>query len=175
MAEFKAFIREHGKKKGITEFSLLLDESHKIEAKVTSLPIENGSVIADHTVKDQDKPSLTLICSDTTGEKSKKAWAKLSSYAGSGKFLDIYTELEIYEKVLLTSASVKLDVSSGLTLIVQVEFVKPVIVKRGFTNAKFGKKKLGTKDGKNLSGKNSTDGEKRQQSVLKSILGKVFK
>lgn len=115
---------------GSIVFDTIVQEDHRYTSKVTSYPIETGTIISDHILKDPDVVSLSGIVSDTPlnilapFNRSQAAFNQLVSLQARRIVVDVVTGIKVYKNMAITKLEVPRNINTGQTLTFNIEFQK---------------------------------------------------
>ena len=87
-------------------------EFHNAEAEVTTIPIEDGSLVSDHIINQPDELEIAAEVgnfdgndSQTIGERAKTAWQELKRLKNDRGVYEVLTQHELYTSMAITSLS----------------------------------------------------------------------
>jgi hypothetical protein len=122
-------------------------EHYQFSNSVTDIPVEDGSIISDHIIEDQDVISVEafignaafeVITNDGNSvtnlqapdrmERVLQAYQELKKLAKSKKLLNVVLGLETFTNMVITSFTIDRDVETGANLPFTMEFKKLKIV-----------------------------------------------
>lgn len=148
----RLFYRKEGYSVGDLKLDLILEESHAVDAAVTTHPVQDGSQVADHVYKLLRTGSLRALVSnwsinDTSTRqgldnktpeeiqakaqqimksglknRAKEAWTTLKGLVGTK--VTITTALEVYSDVIVTHIDTTRDEETGEALDFVLEFTE---------------------------------------------------
>lgn len=117
-----------------------LVEEHAFAAQVTSLPVENGSSITDHIIRQPRRLTLTLLQTNDPivpglapygvikepVDRVSAALAWLENAQNNGVLLSVFTSLREYGNLAIERFRVTRDAARGRVLAVVVELVEVI-------------------------------------------------
>lgn len=122
-------------------FDIYENETHASTAKVTTHPVERGARITDHVVQESDTLTLVARVSNTpiVSEAAAqvigatlvdnvglidRAYERLKKMKTDGEAITVFTNLRTYENMVIVSASVQRDASTGDALATTIQLVE---------------------------------------------------
>ena len=120
-------------------------EEHKLKVSKTTYPVESGSSLVDHAVREPTKlklqgwvsnlmPSADAVSNVDSTERSTAAWLEILRVMEERQPLTVVTALAVYDSMLITSVTAPVDRTTGLSLQFTIELeevLMPVVVGRG--------------------------------------------
>jgi hypothetical protein len=116
----------------IVTFDTMMSEEHKYTSRITSYPVESGTVISDHILNLPDTIVLTGLISDTplnifaTFNRSVSAFNALVNIHETREVVQVITGLKVYDNMALVNLDVPRTIKTGQTLSFTIEFQKIV-------------------------------------------------
>jgi hypothetical protein len=116
----------------IVTFDTMMSEEHKYTSRITSYPVESGTVISDHILNLPDTIVLTGLISDTplnifaTFNRSVSAFNALVNIHQTREVVQVITGLKVYDNMALVNLDVPRTIKTGQTLSFTIEFQKIV-------------------------------------------------
>ncbi|MCW1825694.1 hypothetical protein OLZ31_02330 [Enterobacter asburiae] len=171
---------------GILEFDVVEQEPHDWTRDITTNPVEGGSPIADHIIRQPKKLSVTGMISNTPvrgiisrieGEPPKdnvrEAIALLENFYNSNELLTVYTRDIVYENMLITSISIPRRTEDGTAINFSMDFQQVNIVTTATTKLPpgIGVGKDGKSNAKDKATKNRATGTKNAGKAAAEIAG----
>lgn len=166
------------------DIDVSLSESHSYETDVTKNPVEEGAPICDNIINKSPKINIKGLCSPLKMEylggmtsmsaKSfiQNKWQKLLKLRDSKETLILYTGLDTYPDMIMTSLSTTRDISNANHLEFTATFEQIKTVPVAYTTvsqASIPKKKIAGKTNtsqKALSGTKDKIKDEKQNSIL---------
>lgn len=111
-------------------FDTLVTENHHVSSRATSYPIEFGTLISDHIIKDPDTVSISGVISDTPlnifapSNRSVAAFNQLLLLQARRIVVTLVTGIKVYTNMAITSMDVPRNINTGQTLTFNIEFQK---------------------------------------------------
>ena len=160
-------------------FDGVLNSSHESSLNVTKHPVQYGADIADHAIVNPARLSLTIMVSDAMGyitgpeqypgngqTKSARAYDTLVQFQKSRIPMKVWTRLQTYDNMLITSITANEDYTTATALKANIELEQMIIV--NVSETKVSARNWTTGGG----GKNSVPpATYERQSTLSSIIG----
>lgn len=115
---------------GSVTFDTVVQEDHRYTSRVTHYPVEFGTIISDHIIKEPDVVVLSGVVSDTplnmfaSFNRSTEAFNQLVRLHARRIVLDLVTGLKVYRNMTITSLDVPRDLRTGQTLTFNIELQK---------------------------------------------------
>lgn len=112
----------------IVTFDTMISEEHKYTSKVTSYPVESGTVISDHILNLPDTIILSGFVSDTplsifaTFNRSVAAFNALVTLHQTRAVVQVVTGLKVYPNMALVNLDVPRTIKTGQSLTFNLEF-----------------------------------------------------
>jgi len=132
---------------------VFVSEHYQFSNSVTDIPVEEGSVISDNIVEDQDVISVEAFIGNTAFEvitvdgntvsnlqapdrmaRVIQAYQELKKLTKSKQLLDVVLGLETFTDMVITSFNIDRDVETGANLPFSMEFKKIKVVQSDTTN-----------------------------------------
>lgn len=119
-------------------FDALLTSTHKSSATITKHPVEAGSNISDHMVKNPDSLTLSVVVTNSPlsvpfgqtadPERAQKAHIALLDMQAAGVAVDVLTTWKKYKSMAITEVSHTIDAKTGgmASLSVTLEEIRTV-------------------------------------------------
>lgn len=118
------------KRQGETDFAFSLDavlsESHRFRSRVTTFPVESGSVISDHVINEPEEITLTGHVTNTpiqllggalsgavNDDRVQTAFDVLTALHEDSALVTVVSGLKVYEDMLITSLYFPRDRRTG--------------------------------------------------------------
>lgn len=117
---------------GTIQLDAVLAEEHSYSSRITSYPVEDGTIISDHIVNDPDIVTVSGIVSDTPlsilffSNRSITAFNRLIQIHKNREVVRLVTGIKVYEDMALVSLDVPRDLKSGQSLRFNLKFQKIV-------------------------------------------------
>lgn len=118
---------------GTVLLDAVLSEEHNFRARVTNYPIENGTFVSDHVIKDPFTLTISGIVSDTPlniftlGFRSDAAFQRLIDIYERRERISVVTGIRTYVDMIITSLNVPRDLSTGQSLTFNIELQKVIL------------------------------------------------
>lgn len=115
---------------GSVTFDTVTIEEHRYASRATAYPVEFGTIISDHIIKEPDVVSITGIVSDTpinifaTFNRSVAAFNQLVELQSRRLPVTLVTGIKVYTNMAIIGLNVPRNVKTGQTLTFNVEFQK---------------------------------------------------
>lgn len=115
---------------GSVTFDTVVQEDHRYVSRVTHYPVEFGTIISDHIIKEPDVVILSGVVSDTPlnilapFNRSTAAFNQLVLLQARRIVLDVVTGIKVYRNMTITSLDVPRSVRTGQTLTFNIELQK---------------------------------------------------
>lgn len=112
----------------IITFDTMLTEEHRYSSRVTSYPVESGTIVSDHILNLPDTIILSGFITDTplnifaTFNRSVAAFNALINIHRTREVVEVVTGLKIYKNMALVSLDVPRNMKTGQTLTFNIEF-----------------------------------------------------
>jgi hypothetical protein len=159
------------------EIDVSLSETHTYESEITKNPVEDGSPISDNIIHKLPRLSINCLCSPLkfrylggTLESRKtfiqKKWQELLKIKHSKELLNIFTGLDFYSDMIMTSLTNTRDSSNVNHLEFQVVFEQIRTVQVEYTSIDIKMPKANSK--KVNSSKKANGGLKEKKIVEKN-------
>ncbi len=120
---------------GEISFDLVLSENHNFDSEVTTHPVEDGSEISDHIQNELIKGDITGLITNysintplITSNRAEDTFNALVELWESKTLFTMYTILNVYDNVAITSMPITLDENSADSLIFQISFREVKVV-----------------------------------------------
>jgi len=110
---------------------LTISESHSRNATVTQHPVEDGSVITDHVIRDAETVQLEGFVTDAAvrgaqRDATQEAFDKLDAAWRSGQLMQVITARKTYVDMILVQLSLPRERPSSMTFTMQLQQVRLV-------------------------------------------------
>lgn len=105
-----------------------ISEDYQYTSRATNFPIEIGSQISDHIIKDPLRVSISGIVSDTPlsllarSNRSIDAFNRLIRIYETREVVTVITGIKVYTNMCMTQLNVPRNVNSGQSLVFNLEF-----------------------------------------------------
>lgn len=115
---------------GNVTFDTVVTEEHRYASRVTHYPVEFGTIISDHIIKEPDVVILSGIVSDTPlaflagFNRSVNAFNQLVELQSRRLPVTLVTGIKVYTNMAITLLDVPRNVKTGQTLTFNIEFQK---------------------------------------------------
>lgn len=116
-------------------FDLILSENHNFDSEVTTHPVEDGSEISDHIQNELVKGDITGLITNYSvntpfliTNRAQDVFNTLVGLWEDKKLFTLYTVLNIYENVAITSMPITLDETMSDSLVFQISFREVKVV-----------------------------------------------
>ena len=120
-------------------FDAILNSSHESTLTVTKHPVQNGSNVSDHAILNPPRLSLSVAVSDAMaqygpaykgagGTKSVKAYQTLRDLQAQRIPLKVWTKLQTYENMVITSVTADDDYTTAYALRANIELEQILVV-----------------------------------------------
>lgn len=110
-----------------------LTEDHQYNSRVTSYPIEDGTIISDHIINEPETLSITGIVSDTPlaflppFNRSSDAFNRLVRIQNNKERITVVTGIKVYTNMVITSLQVPRNTQTGQSLTFIIELQKLIV------------------------------------------------
>lgn len=107
-----------------------INEDHNYTSRVTSYPVEDGTIVSDYIIKDPETVDVTGVVSDTplsilsSFNRSVSAFNRLEQIYRNRELITIITGIKTYTTMAMTSLSVPRNVQTGQSLTFSMSFKK---------------------------------------------------
>jgi hypothetical protein len=114
----------------IVSFDTMISEDHKYTSKVTSYPVEQGTIVSDHILKYPVTVSLSGYVTDTplsflqvlaSFNRSTAVFERLVQLFENRSIFDVVTGIKVYKNMTITKLEVPRTVKTGQTLTFNIE------------------------------------------------------
>ena len=111
-------------------FDTMISETHRFNSRVTTYPVENGTIVSDHILKLPVTVSLAGFVTDTplsflnilaSFNRSADAFNKLVNLYEDRTVFRVVTGLKVYENMTIVALDVPRTVKTGQTLTFNIE------------------------------------------------------
>ena len=115
---------------GSVTFDTVVQEDHRYSSRVTHYPVEFGTIISDHIIKEPDVVILSGLISDTPlnilapFNRSNAAFNQLVLLQARRVVLDVVTGIKVYRNMTITQLDVPRNIKTGQTLTFNIELQK---------------------------------------------------
>lgn len=115
---------------GSVTFDTVTLEEHRYASRVTHYPVEFGTIISDHIIKEPDVVSISGIISDTplsifaTFNRSVAAFNQLVELQSRRTPITLVTGIKVYTNMAIILLDVPRNMKTGQTLTFNMEFQK---------------------------------------------------
>jgi hypothetical protein len=112
---------------GIVTFDTMVSEEHKYSSRVTYYPVEVGTIVSDHIIKQPDIVVLSGLVTDTPltlfapFNRSISAFNSLIAIFERRQIVNVVTGIKLYRNMAITSLDVPRTVKTGQTLTFNIE------------------------------------------------------
>ena len=173
-----------------------LSESHKLTAKTTSFPIEDGSLISDHILNDPKTLTIEGFITDTpltyltglrdalsnisgSGSPSKTAFKTLTDLYEKKSKIEVTTGLQVYKNMVIESLDFPRDAKTGKALRFNIGLKQ--ITLTSFTTTAISADKLGDVNGsqdqatpqQNVGKQQTVAPSDSEASILKTLFDRL--
>lgn len=160
------FFRPDGYSLAEITFDLVLEESHSLQSEISTHPLENGAVIADHVRNKLREGKFTAMVSNyslassvgfLSENRAADAWEQMKTLWETREPVTITTVLEVYDNVIITEISTERTGDSGESLSFQISFsqIRQVSLSQVTIEAATNPQDLRTDNGRQASSKAS--------------------
>jgi hypothetical protein len=117
---------------GSVTFDTIVTEEHRYSSRVTHYPVEFGTVISDHIVKEPDVVVLSGVISDTPlnilapFNRSVAAFNQLVELQARRVVVDVVTGIKVYTNMAIVLLDVPRTIKTGQTLTFNIELQKVI-------------------------------------------------
>lgn len=117
---------------GAVTFDTVLVEEHKYQSRITHYPVEYGTIISDHIVKEPDVVNISGMVSDTPlnifaqSNRSVDAFNRLVEMQARRIVVNLVTGIKVYTNMAIASLNVPRNIKTGQTLTFNIEFQKVI-------------------------------------------------
>lgn len=107
-----------------------ISEDHEFNSRVTNFPVEDGSIISDHIIKEPETLQITGIVTDTplailaAFNRSIDAFNRLIQIYENRERISVVTGIRVYTDMVMTSLQVPRNVQTGQSLTFVIELQK---------------------------------------------------
>ena len=114
-------------KVGSVELDVTLREDHNYSSRVTTYPIEDGSILTDHIINDPTTLTLEGIITDTPlsilslFNRSVDAFNRLIEIHEKKELVTVVTGIKTYPKMAITQLNIPRTISTGQSLKFTIE------------------------------------------------------
>lgn len=118
---------------GSIELDVTLRESHKYSSRATTYPIEDGSILSDHIIRDPVIVVLEGVVTDTpisvlsTFNRSVDAFNRLVELHTNREVVTVVTGLKKYDSMTITQLNVPREIRTGQSLTFNIELQEIVV------------------------------------------------
>lgn len=114
----------------ILSFDTMLTEEHKFTSKVTSYPVENGTIVSDHILKYPVTINLSGYVTDTplsflailaSFNRSTAAFDRLVQLHKNRAVFKVVTGIRVYENMTITQLDVPRSIKTGQALVFNIQ------------------------------------------------------
>lgn len=173
---------------GVT-FDAFISETQTITTEVTEFPIEDGSIVSDHSIIKPKTLQIRAIISDTpikflggldnaadlisnvfadeSSKPSKRGWEDLRDILEARDILTISTELSVFENMVLQTMSSTSDKDTGRALVIDMTFKEILTVETE-------ERKLSTKEVEDIQKDRVKDSQDKGLQSTKNITDTSF-
>lgn len=123
------------------DLDMVESEDHGLNMDLTEVPIEDGSAINDHAIFEPRELRITVWASRAPGTavpalptRHLKAWQKFKALHEGLVFLDVFTDMEPYRKMLITNVSGVRRKETTNAMQYTVTLRKPVLTQTDLTD-----------------------------------------
>lgn len=115
---------------GSVTFDTVLTENHKYTCRVTHYPVETGTLVSDHIVREPEIVQLSGMVSDTplnilaSFNRSVDAFNQLVEIQARRLVIKLVTGIKVYENMAISVLDVPRNMKTGQTLTFNIEFQK---------------------------------------------------
>ena len=115
---------------GNVTFDTTIQENHSFTSRITSFPVEFGTIISDHIIKEPDVVSLSGLVTDTPlsilapFNRSIAAFNQLVELHARRLPVTLVTGIKVYTNMGITRLDVPRNVKTGQSLTFNIEFQK---------------------------------------------------
>lgn len=165
------------------DIDVSLSETHSYESDITKNPVEKGSPICDNIVHKQPKVSIKGLCTPLKieylgGIKAMSAqsfvqnkWQQLLKIKLSGEKITLFTGLDIYPDMIMTTLNKTRDASNVNHLEFNATFERIKIVPVEYTSLKINMPKSASKSKVNPENKTNAGLQEKKPASNSYIIG----
>lgn len=117
---------------GTIDLDVTIREQHRFSSRVTTYPVENGTIVSDHIINDPDVVVLETLVSDTplnilsAFNRSIDVFNRLVEIHQKREVVTVVTGLKVYESMAITSLEVPRDMRTGQALMFTIELQRVI-------------------------------------------------
>lgn len=118
---------------GSIDLDVTITEQHNYNSRVTSYPVENGTILSDHIINEPDRLVLQALVTDTPlsilslTNRSSTVFNRLVEIQQRRELVQVVTGLKVYDSMAITSLDVPRSSSTGQALVFTIELQKVII------------------------------------------------
>lgn len=112
---------------GTIDLDITITEQHRFNSRVTTYPVENGTIVSDHIINEPDVVVLQTLVSDTPinilspRNRSIDVFNRLIEIHQRREPVTVITGLKVYPSMAITSLEVPRDLRTGQALTFTIE------------------------------------------------------
>ena len=120
-------------KVGSVELDVTVREEHRYTSRVTTYPIEEGSILSDHIINEPTSLTLEGIVTDTplnilsTFNRSVDAFNRLIEIHENREIVTVVTGLKVYPNMAITLLNVPREIRTGQSLTFNIELQQVIL------------------------------------------------
>lgn len=118
---------------GSIDLDVTISEQHSYTSRVTSYPVENGTILSDHIINEPDRLVLQALVTDSPlsilslSNRSSDVFNRLIEIQQRRELVQVVTGLKVYESMAIVSLDVPRNVNTGQSLVFTIELQKVII------------------------------------------------
>lgn len=118
---------------GSIDLDVTISEQHNYSSRVTSYPVENGTILSDHIINEPDRLVLQTLVTDTPlsilslSNRSSDVFNRLVEIQQRRELVQVVTGLKVYDSMAITSLDVPRTANTGQALVFTIELQKVII------------------------------------------------
>src|SRR5271169_3229899 len=115
---------------GTVTFDTMVTEEHHYSSRVTHYPVEYGTIVSDHIIREPDRVTLSGLITDTPlsllapFNRSVTAFNQLVRLQALRIVFDVVTGIKVYKNMAITLLDVPRNMKTGQTLTFNIELQK---------------------------------------------------
>lgn len=166
----------------LTKIDLIHSEQHRLKYQSTNFPIEDGSNISDNVIKEPEEITLRGVTSNinvldgifnnfSTLSRPHDAWQQIKNIADSKQIVTVFTILNTYEDMIITSAQVpEISRTTGQNLIFELTLEQAPTVQTAIGNITADKTGSTNNPAKNMTDQVDNGDKQTNKSLLDRLL-----
>lgn len=118
---------------GTIDLDVTITEQHSYTSRVTSYPVENGTIVSDHIINDPETLTLQAIVTDTPlnalaiENRSTDVFNRLIDLQKNRELVEVVTGIKVYSSMAITSIEVPRNTATGQSLTFTINMQKVVL------------------------------------------------